>query len=147
MTRFKISLLATAMVALTACGGNDAPKSTDEIVATAEAKLEDMKPAEMVDYLNEEAAAVTDVLKTVTDKASAEAALDDLRARAPKLGAAFKAFENIDETEISFGLMRKLPKVMQTQAGLLTEMARINDIPEARAVIEAELDKLEINRN
>ncbi|WP_427451789.1 hypothetical protein [Litorimonas sp. WD9-15] len=147
MTHFTLSLLAGAAVILAACGGNDAPETAadiQQIEANASAELADMKPAEMIDYLNEEALAVTDVLKTVTDKASAEAAIDDLRARGPKLAAAFKAFENIDENEISFGLMRKLPKVMQTQAGLVSEMGRISEIPEARAVIETELDKLEL---
>lgn len=147
MTRFLLTLLSGAALALAACGGNDAKTSqvdTEQIQAKAEASLANMDIGETIDYLNLQSLEVTDLLKTVTDEASAKAAVEELRQRGPKLKAALESFQTVDENEISFGVLRKLPKLMQTQAGLLAEVSRINETPEARDVIQAELDKLNL---
>jgi len=140
MTHFKLILISLMTLALTACGGSE----TQTHQAQSVTNLAEMDVGEMIDYLSEQSSGVTEVLKTVTDEASAKAAVNDLRQRGLNFKAALETFEEIDENEISFGMMRKLPKLMQNQADLISEISRINEIPEARDVIQAELDKLKL---
>lgn len=147
MTHFKLITVSFIALALGACGGNESHiNGTDSLKNKAHSvtDLAEMDVGEMMDYLSEQSSDVTEVLKTVTDEASAKAAINDLRQRGLKFKAALETFEDIDENEISLGMMRKLPKLMQNQADLISEISRINEIAEARNVIQSELDKLKL---
>jgi len=147
MARFTLILISFTALCLSACSDTEANLSENDIAkieSQSQANLAGMDIGEIIDYLNEQSEHVADVLKSVTDETTAKAAINDLRVRGVKFKAALETFETIDENEISFGMLRKLPKLMQTQADLISEISRINEIPEAREVVQAELDKLKL---
>ena len=141
MRAVKQILIATVIgVSLSACSDN----ASTPLDADIESKLNQMSVSETFDYLEDQTLEVTDILKTVTDENTAKAAIKDLQAQGPKLMAALKSFETIDESELSIGVMRKLPALFESQKGLLEEFSRIQENPEARKIIQDELDKLNL---
>jgi len=157
MKKLAICLTSASLLALAACGeaGPDA-SSPEAIAAKAErveaetmTDLSKMDLPEIIEFVDEEATQMTDLLKTVTDGPTAEAAVDDIRDVVPRLNAAIRSLEkkNPDEIRLSIGNMRKMVKVAQSQMGLINEVTRISKIPEARAVLEKEFDKIEISNN
>jgi len=154
MKNIALSLAFASLIALSACG--DAPTDADSATAKAEkidakapADLSQMETSEIIDYVNDEASDLKSLLETVTDGPTAEAAVEELRVIIPRLNAAMKSMENMDveNVKMNIGNMRKMVKVAQNQAGLLSEVGRISNIPEARAVLEKEFDKIEITNN
>lgn len=123
-----------------------APAKSDRAQKKAVADLSKMDIPEIIDFVNDEATDMTKLLKTVTDGPSAEAAVEEIRVIVPRLNAAFKSLENMDTDNIKLtvGNMRRLAKVAKSQTGLFEEVGRISKIPEARAVLEREFDKIEI---
>lgn len=150
MKIFAIRLVSASLLALTACGeaGPDA-SNPEAIEAQTMTDLSKMDLPEIIAFVDEEATQMTKLLKTVTDGASAEAAVEDIRAVIPRLNASIKSLENSNPEDItlSIGNMRKMIKVAQSQMGLVNEVSRISQIPEARAVLEKEFDKIEIPNN
>ncbi len=146
-----------SFIALSACGdASYDSKSPEAIKAKAErlelmatADLSKMDVPEIIEFVDTEASNMTTLLKTVTDGPSAEAAVEDIRVIVPRLNAAFKSLENMDpeNMKMSIGNMRKMMKVAQSQVALVNEVVRIGEIPEARAVLEKEFDKIEISNN
>jgi len=110
--------------------------------------LSKMEIPEIIDFVDDEAKSMTALLTTVTDGPSAEAAVEDIRVIIPRLNQAILSLEKMDpdNMKLSFGTMRKMLEVAQSQAGLFTEIQRISQIPEARAVLEKEFDKIEISK-
>jgi hypothetical protein len=157
MKNLVLSAAFASLLVLSACGeASIDAKSPEAIKAKAErieAKaaedLSKMDIPEIIDFVNDEASDITTVLKTVTDGPSAEAAVEEIRNTVPRLNAAIKSMENMDveNLKLSIGNMRKMIKVAQNQAGLIEEISRISKIPEARAVLEKEFDKIEITNN
>ena len=157
MNNLVLSVAFLGFLVLSACGEvSPASKSSDAIKAQAdriEAKttvnLSQMDIPAIIDFVNNEATDMTALLKTVTDGQSAEAAVEDVRLSIPRFNAAIKSMENMDveNMKLSIGNMRKMIKVAQNQAGLIEEVSRISKIPEARAVLEKEFDKIEITNN
>jgi hypothetical protein len=157
MKNIALSLAFTSLVALSACGEASSDAKNPEAVkakaerveAKAAADLSKMEVSEIIDYMNDEASDLKTLLETVTDGPTAEAAVEELRVIIPRLNAAMKSMENMDveNVKMNFGNMRKMVKVAQNQAGLLSEVGRISNIPEARAVLEKEFDKIEITNN
>lgn len=145
------------LLSLSACGevstDSQSPESVnakmEKLEAKASADLSKMDVSEIIDYVNTEATDMRTLLESVTDGPTAEAAVEDLRRTIPRLNAALKSMENMDVENMSlnFGNMRKMIKVAQSQVGLFDEVARISQIPEARAVLEKEFDKIEITNN
>lgn len=145
------------LIALSGCGETSLDSNDPEALkakaesleAKAAADLSKMDVPEIIDFVNSEATEMTALLKTVTDGPSAEAAISEIRVIIPRLNAAAKSMENIDvdNLKLSMGNMRKMIKVAQNQAGLIEEVSRISQIPEARAVLEKEFDKIEITNN
>lgn len=157
MRNIAFTVAFAALATLSACGdaspdakNSDAAKAkSEQIEAKAAADLSKMEVSEIIDYVNDEASDLKDLLETVTDEATAEAAVEELRVIIPRLNAAMKSMENMDveNVKMNIGNMRKMVKVAQNQAGLLSEVGRISNIPEARAVLEKEFDKIEITNN
>lgn len=157
MKKLVLSAAFISLLVLNGCGeaSSDA-KNPEAVKAKAErieskavADLSKMEIPEIIDFLNAEATDMTTLLKTVTDGPSAEAAVEDIRDIVPRLNAALKSMEDmdVDNMKMSFGNMRKMLAVAQSQSGLVTEVVRIGHIPEARAVLEKEFDKIEITNN
>lgn len=150
MKNLIIGVAFAGLVGLAACGealpDSDNPEA---IEAKAAADLSKMDVPQIIDYLNDEAEDMTTLLKTVTDEQSAEAAVEEIRVIVPRLNAAFKSMEDMDveNMKLSIGNMRKMMEVAQSQSGLVNEVVRISKIPEARAVLEKEFDKIEITNN
>lgn len=152
-----ISATIACLISLSACG--DAPvdsKTPEAIKAKAEsihskssADLSKMDIPEIIEFVDGEAKDMTALLKTVTDESSAEAAVSEIRTIVPRLNAALQSLENadIENMKLSIGNMRKMMKVAQSQAGLVNEVMRISEIPEARAVLQKEIDKIELPNN
>ena len=111
--------------------------------------LSKMDVPDVIDFVDAEASKVTDILKTVTDGPSAEAAAAEIREVIPRLNGSLKTLEQLDPENmtLSIGNIRKMMKVAQSQMGLFSEIQRISQIPEARAVLEKEFDKIEITNN
>ncbi len=142
MHPIKHIFLATGLaLMLSACGDNGA----DPLDPKTKAELSEMSVSETFDYLEVQTVEVTKILKTVVDEGSAKAAIKDLQAQAPHLKAALESFEDIDESELSFGVLRKLPALLESQSELFEEFSRIQDSPEAREIIMKELDKLNLS--
>lgn len=149
--------LMAGLLSLSACSEVSTDTQSPEAVnakmekleAKASADLSKMEVSEIIDYVNTEATDMKTLLEGVTDGPSAEAAVEELRLTIPRLNAALKSMENMDVENMSlnFGNMRKMIKVAQSQVGLFDEVARISKIPEARAVLEKEFDKIEITNN
>ncbi len=147
MKIFAVSLISLSLVALTACDEvSYDPASGEASEAQTMTDLSKMDLPEIITFVDEEATKMTSLLQTVTDGPSAEAAVEDIRATIPRLNASIKSLENTnpDEITLSIGNMRKMMNVAQSQMGLLNEVNRISKIPEARAVLEKEFDKIEI---
>ena len=123
--------------------------NAERIEAKAAADLSKMDVPEIIDFVNDEATNMTTLLKTVTDGPSAESAVEDIRAIVPRLNAAIKSIENMDveNMTLSIGNMRRMITVAQSQSSLMNEVVRIGSIPEARAVLEKEIDKIELTNN
>ena len=146
-----------SLMALSACGEASSDVKNPEAVkakaerieAKAAADLSKMDVPEIIDFVNAESNDMTALLKTVTDGPTAEAAVEEVRNIVPRLNAALNSMENMDveNMTLSFGNMRKMMKVAQSQSGLVNEVVRISKIPEARAVLEKEFDKIEITNN
>jgi hypothetical protein len=104
---------------------------------------------EIIDFVDNEAKDMTKLLETVTDGSSAEAAVAEIREVIPRFNAAIRSLEKMDpdNMKLSIGNVRRMLKVAQSQAGLFTEVQRISQIPEARAVLEKEFDKIELTGN
>lgn len=157
MKTLAISLTFSSLLMLSACGEATPTSSSPEAVKAkaerVEAKtitdLSKMDLPDIIEFVDDEASQMTDILKTVTDGPSAEKAVDDIRAVVPRLNAAIKSLEgkNPEDITLSIGNMRKMMKVAQSQMGLINEVTRISQIPEARAVLEKEFDKIEITNN
>jgi len=157
MKKMFFSTLIAGLLSLSACGDvtpdAQSPEAVNAKMEKAEAKaaadLSKMEVSEIIDYVNDEATDMRTLLESVTDGPSAEAAVEDLRRTIPRLNAALKSMENMDVENMSlnFGNMRKMITVAQSQVGLFDEVARISQIPEARAVLEKEFDKIEITNN
>ena len=153
MKTFAISLAAASLLALTACEDASSPEAiaakAERVEAETMTDLSEMDLPEIIDFVDEEATQMTRILKTVTDGPTAEAAVSDIRAVIPRLNAAIKSLENSNPEDItlSIGNMKKMLEVAQSQRGLVSEVARISKIPEARAVLEKEFDKIEISNN
>lgn len=157
MRTFTISLAFTGLLILSACGNAaPAPSSPEAVNAKAErvetqtmTDLSKMDLPDIIEFVDKEASQMTDILKTVTDGPSAEKAVDDIRAVVPQLNAAIKSLENKnpEDMKLSIGNMRKMMQVAQSQMGLVNEVTRISQIPEARAVLEKEFDKIEFPNN
>ena len=157
MRTFAISLAFASLLTLSACGeaapGSSSPEAIQAKAERIEAKttndLSQMDLPEIIAFVDGEASQMTDILKAVTDGPTAEAAVEDIRAVVPRLNAAIKSLENKnpEDMSLSIGNMRKMMKVAQSQIGLVNEVKRISQIPEARAVLEKEFDKIEISNN
>ncbi len=152
-----ISIVAASLGTLSACGDISSNASSPEaakaqaerIEAKVTADLSKMDIPEIIDFVSTETADMTDLLKTVIDGPSAEAAAQDIRETIPRLNAAIRSLEHMDleNVTLSFGNMRKVMKVAQSQSGLVNEVVRISKIPEARDILEKEFDKIEITNN
>lgn len=157
MKTFAICLVSASLLALSACGDAAPGSSSSEAVKAKAERIEGkamtdlskMDLPEIIDFVDEEASQMTSILKTVTDGPSAEKAVEDIRAVVPRLNAAIKSLENKnpEDMSMSIGNMRKMMNVAKSQMGLITEITRIGQIPEARAVLEKEFDKIEITGN
>jgi hypothetical protein len=157
MKTLAISLTFSSLLLLSACGDAAPDTSNPEgvkanaerIEAKTTTDLSKMDLPDIIAFADKEASQMTDILKTVTDGPSAEKAVEDIRAVVPRLNAAIKSLENKnpEDMTLSIGNMRKMMKVAQSQMGLITEITRISQIPEARAVLEKEFDKIEITGN
>ena len=157
MKTLAISLIFSSLLMLSACGDAAPDTSSSEalkakaerIEAKTTSDLSKMDLPDIIVFADKEASQMTDILKTVTDGPSAEKAVEDIRAVVPRLNAAIKSLENKnpEDMTLSIGNMRKMMKVAQSQMGLITEITRISQIPEARAVLEKEFDKIEITGN
>ena len=157
MRTFAISLAFASLLTLSACGeaapDSSSPEAIQAKAERIEAKttndLSQMDLPEIIAFVDGEASQMTDILKAVTDGPTAEAAVEDIRAVVPRLNAAIKSLENKnpEDMSLSIGNMRKMMKVAQSQIGLVNEVKRISQIPEARAVLEKEFDKIEISNN
>ena len=157
MKNLVLSAAFASLLILSGCSeASSDSKSPEAIKAKAErieskaaADLSKMDVPEIIDFLNKEATDMTALLKTVTDGPSAEVAVEDIRVIVPRLNAAIKSMENMDmdNMKLSIGNMRKMMKVAQSQSGLISEVVRIGQIPEARAVLETEFDKIELTNN
>ena len=159
MKYLALTAAMSSLLVLSACG--DAPsnpegqkaqadsstqKQAERITAKIATDLSKMDTPDIIDFVDAEAKSMTALLKTVTDGPSAEAAVDDLRAIIPRLNASLKSLENMDveNMTLNIGNMRKMMKVGQSQIGLVNEVVRISEIPEARSILEKEFDKIEI---
>ena len=153
MKTLAISLISASLFTLSACGDPSSPEAIEAKAERIEADtvddLSQMDLPEIIDFVDDEASQMTDILKTVTDGPSAENAVDEIRAVVPRLNAAIKSLQNKnpEDMTMSIGNMRKMMKVAQSQMGLVNEIGRISQIPEARAVLEKEFDKIEITNN
>ncbi len=157
MKNLVFSAAFAGLLTLSACGevspdakNPDAIKAqADRIAAKTTADLSKMDVPAIIDFVNDEANNMTALLQSVTDGPSAEAAVEDIRMSIPRFNAAIKSMENmdVDNMKLNIGNMRKMIKVAQNQAGLIEEVSRISKIPEARAVLEKEFDKIEITNN
>lgn len=149
-----ISIVSISLLALGACDNvSMGPDSEDAVAAKAErieaktmTDMSKMDVPEIIEFVEAEASNMTTLLETVTDGASAEAAVEEIRTVIPRFNASIKTLENMDPDNmtLSIGNMRKMMKVAQSQLGLFNEIKRISEIPEARAVLEKEFDKIEI---
>ena len=154
MKTFTLSLAAASIIALTACEDITSDTSSpvtdkvkaDRIEAKVTTDLSKMDTPELIEFVDKEAKNMTALLQSVTDGPSAEAALEDIRNIVPRLNASLKSLEGLDleNMTLNIGNMRKMMKVAQSQVGLVNEVVRISNIPEARAVLEKEFDKIEI---
>ena len=152
-----LSAAFASLMAISACvdispdaASPEAAKAASERIETAvAADLSEMDIPEIIDFVADESTDMTDLLKTVTDGASAQAAVDEIRRTIPRLNAAIRSLENLDieNVNLNFGNVRKLMKVGQSQTGLVNEVIRISQIPEAREILEKEFDKIEITSN
>lgn len=152
MKFLNLAMMLLCAASLSAC--SDSPSSSDspaEVRAEAEkmeakaAKaLENKDAGAVIDYLNNEAKVMTKIMTSVTDGPSAEAAIPDFRESAPRLKAAMDAFEFQDMTDLdlSSDAMTKMPIWLETQAEMINEMRRVNEIEAARDVLQAEFDKM-----
>ena len=143
-------LLSACGQASTDSSSPEAAKATAESIgAKTSADLSKMNVSEIIDFVDGEAKDMTSLLKTVTDGPSAEAAVEDIRVAIPRFNAAITSLNDIDpdKMKVSFGNLRKMMNVAQSQIGLFEEVRRISLIPEARAVLEKEFDKIEITNN
>jgi hypothetical protein len=154
MKMFALSLVTISLVALNACTDVGVDSNSPEAVAAKAERIEaktttdlsKMDVPEIIDFVDAEATQMTALLKTVTDGPSAEAAVEEIRNVIPRLNASIKSLETMDPENmtLSIGNMRRMMKVAQSQTGLFQEITRIGQIPEARAVLEKEFDKIEI---
>jgi hypothetical protein len=154
MKIFALSLATISLVALNACTDVSVDSNSPEAVAAKAERIEaktttdlsKMDVPEIIDFVDAEATQMTALLKTVTDGPSAEAAVEEIRNVIPRLNASIKSLETMDPENmtLSIGNMRRMMKVAQSQTGLFQEITRIGQIPEARAVLEKEFDKIEI---
>jgi len=157
MKNIAIYLFSASLLTLSACGDAGPAASSPEAIAAKAERIEaevtvdlsQMDLPEIIDFVDEEASQVTEILKSVTDGPSAEAAVEDIRAAVPRFNAAIKSLENKNPEDItlSIGNMRRMMKVAKSQVGLVNEISRVSKIPEARAVLEKEFDKIEITNN
>ena len=154
MKTLTISAAVASLIALSACGDIASDASSPEAVKATAVQIEanlvtdlsKMDTPELIEFVDKEAKNMTALLEKVTDGPSAEAALEDIRNIVPRLNASLKSLENLDVDNITLniGNMRKMMSVAQSQIGLVDEVVRISQIPEARAVLEKEFDKIEI---
>ena len=154
MKHTAICLISTSLLMLSACGDAGPDSSNPEAIKAKAERIEaetitdlsKMDLPEIIDFVEKEASQITGILETVTDGPSAEAAVDDIRAVVPRLNAAIRSLEdkNPEDITLSIGNARRLMKVAKSQLGLIDEVSRISKIPEARAVLEKEFDKIEI---
>lgn len=143
-----------SLVTLSACDNVPADTATSQAVkaegieAKVTADLSQMDIPEIIEFATGESKDMTALLITVTDGPSAEAAIEDIRVSIPRLNASIRSLENMDieNVTLSIGNMRKVMKAAQSQSGLLNEVVRISKIPEARAVLEKEFDKIELTK-
>lgn len=154
MKTLTISAAVASLIALSACGDIASDASSPEAVKATAGQIEanlvtdlsKMDTPELIEFVDKEAKNMTALLEKVTDGPSAEAALEDIRNIVPRLNASLNSLENLDVDNITLniGNMRKMMSVAQSQIGLVDEVVRISQIPEARAVLEKEFDKIEI---
>lgn len=154
MKTLVLNAALASLLILSGCGqaavDSDSPEAINAKAERIEAKttedLSKMEIPEIIDFVDAEATDMTALLQTVTDGPSAEAAVEEIRATIPRLNAALTSMSNIDQEnlKLSIGNLRKMMKVAQSQAGFFAEVQRISEIPEARAVLEKEFDKIEI---
>ena len=154
MKTLALTIATACILTLTACGDSAtdtgstqaATAKADRIEAKVTADLSKMDTPELIDFVDEEAKNMTTVLQNVTNGPSAEAAVEDIRNLVPRLNAALKSLDALDveNMTLNIGNMRKMMKVAQSQIGLIDEIVRISNIPEARAVLEKEFDKIEV---
>jgi len=157
MKIFAVSLISVSMLTLSACGDAGPSSSSPEAIEAKAERIEaqtivdlsTMELPEIIEFVDNEASQMTELLRGVTDGPTAEAAVEDIRTIVPRLNAAIKSLENNNPEDItlSIGNMRKMMKVAKSQVGLINEVTRISQIPEARAVLEKEFDKIEITNN
>jgi len=150
MKNLALAALLACTLSLSAC--NDASTANltpEEIKAQAIADLSKMDVPEMIDFIEEQSSDMTKLLETVTDGPSAEAAVEDIRKLIPKLNTSLLSLEdlNVDDLTLNIGMVRRVMKVAQSQSGLFDEVSRVSKIPEARAVLEKEFDKIELTGN
>ncbi|GGX62315.1 hypothetical protein GCM10011309_10350 [Litorimonas cladophorae] len=118
----------------------------EKIQAKAANEVSTKDVGELIDYFGDEAEEITVVLKKVVDGPTAEAAIADVRATIPRLNATLEAFQNQDMSDMkaSIAMLKKMPAMLEKQSQLITEVKRISEIPEARAVLEKEFDELDL---
>lgn len=148
MKTIRLIAVFASILAFSACSDvSTANLTPEEIKAQAIADLSKMDIPEMIDFIDEQATDMTKLLESVTDGPSAEAAVEDIRKLIPKLNASLLSLEdlNTDDLKLNIGMIRRLGKVFKSQSGLVNELQRISQIPEARAVLEREFDKIEIS--
>ena len=151
MKNFVLIAAMSGFLVLSGCGdasvnSKSETAKTERIAEKLSTDLSKMTTPEIIEFVDEEAKNMTAVLETVVDGPSAEAALKDIRNIVPRLNTSLKSLENLDveNMTLNIGNMRKMMKVAQSQVGLVNEVVRISNIPEARAVLEKEFDKIEI---
>jgi len=162
MKKLALNTVLASLFLLSACdvtGTNEhkseARKSTaDRIKASSSGTpgpeaitdLSELDIPDIIHFVDREAKEMTALLKTVTDGASAEAAVEDIRETIPRLNAGFSSMSNLDQDNLnlSIGSLRKLLTISQFQSDLFEEVRRIGQIPEARAMLEKEFDKIKI---
>jgi hypothetical protein len=141
-------LLATCGDATTieADGPAAVKAKAEKMRAKAANEISTKDVGELIEYFGEEAQDFTIILKSVVDGPSAEAAVAEVRATIPRLNATLEAFQNQDMSDMkaSIAMLKKMPAMLEKQGQLITEVKRIADIPEARAVLEKEFDDLDL---
>ena len=161
MTRLKnivqLTVLAAAAASLAACGNSDrvtpeeAAQQTEVTLKTTQvdvAAIADMTPMELMASATVQSNQLADVLSKVTDEASADVAIAEMRALGPQLKAVGDRLESLDESDIKLSIktMKSMQTFAEAQMRIFNETGRIaSDHPELREKIVEGFEDIEIN--